>query len=235
MNILRMGSLCVIPSICLLLSGCEKPGSGELLESGTYYWSSGEGTQRSRVGLFTQLDGIPGHITFLSGGRVVVGDNRQVEAAPGREDFNTLILEASTPADVSSGTLYLRAESESSGNARLRFQQLYPEINHWWRDLFWEPEEMRIEDQVTFQLGKRSPLAFTWNLGYRQPVEIQGEGRRYIVEGETYALVIEGDHPLSVTLSQSETGSGLPQLWVQPEPGYSSYKVITRILPRRRD
>lgn len=217
----------------MFLPGCSPSGPDQPLDVDAYFWTSGEGEYRNRVGIFIQLDGALGHISFLSGGQTVLGDNRKPGEIPVVSDFNTLVLDSASAVHLEAGSFILRGESDFSGNARFRFQKPYPEISHWWRDIFWEAQEIRIEDQVSFQLGQRGAPALIWNLGYRQPLEIQGSDRRYIVEGETHAYIIEANQPLKVTLKRTEGGRGVPQLWILAKPGQASYKIVTRVVPRR--
>jgi len=191
-----------------------------------------------------------GHLSFTLNGKPIVwecgmppvtGDARESEYRSFLA-HNVLAIDFDEPLRASA-PLIVRLLDENRGNVRIDGSKCYPALARWNRDVFWRANrEVRIIDDLTFKIGERGSVAFRWHLADTQPVDLVRNQRRFIVESEHAAIIIQADEPILVSqsvandysLSNSQQHSHVVLL-VESIGRPTKLRVMTRIVPKSED
>lgn len=150
--------------------------------------------------------------------------------------YSTMLIGESTP-QPGRAPIIARDLNALGGNLRVDGSAIYPELSLWHRDLFWEAGgELRIIDTVRYDFGQRDRTSFYWHLSATEPVTIETDRSRSIVEWGENAIVFQGNSLLDVEqflVPNSEAGDGVHVVIRLRTIGRPhSLRLLTRVLPR---
>ncbi len=133
--------------------------------------------------------------------------------------------------------IIVRELNDHSGNLRVNASELFPQLSIWHRDLFWKTGgELRIIDTISYDFGKRDRTSFFWRLSATEPVSIETDRKRTIVEWGENAIVFQGNTPLEVDqfLVPVSATDPTPQVVIRLRTigRPHSLRLLTRVLPR---
>lgn len=133
--------------------------------------------------------------------------------------------------------IIVRELNASGGNLRINASELFPQLNTWHRDLFWEAGgELRIIDNISYEFGHRDRTAIYWRLSASQPVNIETDRKRTIIEWGENAIVLQGNTPLEIdqflvpVSAEDLTQQVVIRLQTIGRP--HTLRLLTRVLPR---
>lgn len=191
-----------------------------------------------------------GHITWIGHGEPVLTkaseeaqltpvDNRNGEADAEKRlipAHNVLRVGDAQPVS-GRAPIVTRELNANGGNLRIDSSALYPELSQWHRDLFWEAEgELRIIDTINYDFGQRERTTLFWHLNAKEPVKLETDRSRTIIEWEDSAIVVQGNSPIEIQQFMVPDAPGSEEkhvvLALRTIGRPPSLRVLTRVLPR---
>lgn len=163
-----------------------------------------------------------GHIGFAFQGKPLLIRNHRYPT----EGHNVLQVGDEIPLRQPA-PLTIRQFSEGLVDARINGSHCYPQLSHWFRDVFWEGQGLRIVDDVAFGLGERLPLTFRWHLATLGPVAI--DSRRLITTVDAQSALFEFHSPFPIDVSYEEEFGAIV---IQVPDGLTDFKMTTKVIPK---
>lgn len=188
-----------------------------------------------------------GHLSFTLNGKPILWDCG-MPPSPGHEmdseyrsfrSHNVLSVNFNAPKRANA-PFVVRLLDENRGNVRVDASQCYKELARWNRDVFWRAnDELRIVDDLSFKIGERGRVAFRWHLAERNAVDLVRNNRRFIVETDDFAIVIEANETIVVSqtvasnysLTNTQENSHIVLL-IESVGRPLNLRIITRIIPK---
>ncbi|MBK1859426.1 hypothetical protein [Cerasicoccus arenae] len=151
---------------------------------------------------------------------------------------NVLRVGTAEPID-GRAPIITRELNSQGGNLRIDASALFPELGQWHRDVFWEAGgEVRIIDTIRYALGQRERTSVFWHLNATEPVNLEADRSRTIVEWDEFAIVIQGNSPLEIEQFLVPDGRGVDTshivLAMRTIGRPPSLRILTRVLPREK-
>lgn len=188
-----------------------------------------------------------GHLSFTLNGKPILWDCGMPPSSDEYMDrvyrsfrsHNVLSVDFDAPIRASA-PLIVRLLDENRGNVRVDGSDCHQALARWHRDVFWRAdEELRIVDDLSFKIGERGHISFQWHLAQAEPVDLVRNKRRFIIETDDVAMVIEANETIIVSqtvannYSRSNTKeSSHTVLLVESVGRPLNLKIITRIIPK---
>jgi hypothetical protein len=187
-----------------------------------------------------------GHVSFVYNGSpvLIIGGIPDEQASPetiSGSDFSiyNILQLKDTPLQMPA-SITVRNLDTRGGSVRVNPTACYNDLEHWYRDVIWNDLEMRISDDINFMLGKRHPIALTWNLGTDEIVKITQTDNFYLLSWSKMQIEIQSSSPINIKQekrpneNRSEfSGDFFTALEIEVVELVPTVRIVTRIKPKR--
>ena len=114
----------------------------------------------------------------------------------------------------------VRRLDSQGGSLYLDIRSGYPNLRMWRRNVEWNADEIRVEDEVELCGVVPQIIGFRWHLGSPDSVHLSRSGRIWIAKWAECDLAIESAADLSVTQESCFDNSVENREWDDPNPDH---------------
>lgn len=153
------------------------------------------------------------------------------------EAHNTMFIDDEPPA-AGRVPITERRLTANEVNLRINGSIGFESLNHWYRDIFFNEQEIRIVDDLTFKLGERRAIKFRWHLGTDEDVTIEYT-RRWLVSWSEFQLEFQTTSPIEIIpgkavhfdpmTGEEQSHTVLDVIVTEKKP---TYKSMLRVFPQ---
>jgi hypothetical protein len=88
---------------------------------------------------------------------------------------------------------------DKGGEVSLTIESGYDGLRSWKRNVRWDADSMKIDDDVSLAQEKTNTVLFRWHLGTNDDVDVKGEGGKWLVTWGDAAITLHASSGIDVS------------------------------------